>query len=349
MLESVMGRRLAPRARLVTSHAITHSGTGQPPLHVRDAAKAALDRGQTHYTVGPGIFPLREALAARSTSEGFPASAESVVVTNGGSEALYIALQSVLRAGDRIVIAGPVAPNVIEMIAFIGATPLQMAGDAGSRFLAAPEQIVATDVTALLLASPSPITGMAIPAPDLQRLLEAATEREMTVILDRTLAWCWYEPDAATFPRPDLGARVLTTGSFSDAWAMHGWRVGYFSAPQSHLATMRELKQAMSICTSTMSQYAALAALEGPEDWLGRRRDTFAAERDRISGICERSNVEVLPADAWPPLLLRPHDAVTREELERRLGMPLEPAEPFGDALRGYLRARLSGHEGDVS
>jgi aminotransferase len=121
---------------------------------------------------------------------------------------------------------------------------------------------------------------------------------------------------------------------------MHGWRAGYFSAPAEHLATMRELKQAMSICTSTMSQFAALAALTGPEDWLNERRRAFMKERDRVVDTCEHLGIEVLPSDAWPPLLLNPRGAASPEHLQTVLGIPVEPADRYGDALRSYVRAR---------
>lgn len=340
--ETVMERRLAVRTGLVSEQEslLAAADLGQPAEHVRAAAKAALDAGQTHYTVGPGILPLRRAIAARSTSEGFPASAESVVVTNGGSEALYIALQSVLKAGTRIAVAGPVAPNVLEMIAFIGATALPLTGEAPS-FRPAPDEIAECVADVLLLSSPSPITGRAVPAPELEQIVSVAVEREMAVIVDRSLAWCCFEPQTAHFPQADLGARVLTTGSFSDAYAMHGWRVGYFSAAGGHLATMLELKQAMSICTSTMSQFAALAALEGPPEWLDERRRAFVVERERVTALCSGLGVQVLPSDAWPALLLKAENVLTAAVLHEALGVPVEDAGRYGTALQGYYRALL--------
>lgn len=342
--ETVMGRRLAPRAGLVSEQVSLMAGVdaGQPPAHVRAAAKAALDAGQTHYTVGPGILPLRQAIAERSTVDGFPASAESVVVTNGGSEALYIALQSVLKAGDRIAVAGPVAPNVLEMIAFIGAKALRLSGEAHTGFMPTLDEVAGCGARSLLLASPSPVSGMAIPTRYLRDLVALAVQRDMAVIFDRTLAWCCFEPATAHFPDAELGARVLTTGSFSEAYAMHGWRVDYFSAAGGHLAVMRELKQAMSICTSSMSQFAALAALEGPTDWLDERRQAFVVERERVASLCAALDIELLSSDAWPSVLLQPRGTTTAAELQQRLGVPVEAAERYGAALRGYFRALLS-------
>ena len=99
------------------------------PEHVQAAAAAALDRGETHYTTRPGVIPLREAIAQRLTADGFPATVETVLVTNGGAEALYIALQMLLTPSRRMVVAGPVPPNVVAMIRFIGAEPVLLPAD----------------------------------------------------------------------------------------------------------------------------------------------------------------------------------------------------------------------------
>ena len=129
-----MGRALAARALLDVDITpgdcadglldLTTPETIQPPEHVRKAAKAALDRGETHYTARPGIEQLRQTIAARSAADGFPTTADRVVVTNGGSEALYIALQSTLRPGDRALLGGPLPSSVARMIRFIGAKPV---------------------------------------------------------------------------------------------------------------------------------------------------------------------------------------------------------------------------------
>jgi aspartate aminotransferase len=299
-----MGRALAERAVAMTAPPVitlsnakgrvprpdvdlTRPETLQPPEHVRQSAKDALDRGETHYTARPGVPELRRAIATRSTAEGFPATVDSVVVTNGGAEALYIALQTALQPGDRILVGGPVAPNITRMIEFIGATAQHLPLRAQGRFMPDADDLSvgqATGARALLLASPSPVTGSALPGATLERLLRVALSNGLTVILDRTHATCYYDPALARFSDQDLGARVLTTGSFSTGHGLAGWRAGWFSAPAEHVATMRELKQAMSICTSAVAQYAALAALEGPQNWLGERRAMFAAPRRRHRG-----------------------------------------------------------------
>jgi aspartate aminotransferase len=315
------------------------------PEHVRTAAKAALDRGETHYTVRPGVPELRAALARRSTADGFPATVDGAVVTNGGAEALYIALQSTLKPGDTALLAGPVAPNIVEMIEFIGARAerLPLIGD---RLTPDPDALAGASAAVLLLASPSPVTGVALAPGHLATIANAALDRGMAVVLDRSLAWCGYDSDTAPFPDPDLGSRILTTGSFSTAYGLAGWRVGYFSAPPERIAAMRELKQAMSICTSAVAQYAALAALEGPDDWLAARRTLFARRRERLMAALATRGQRLLPPDAWPPVLLDMRWAGDDDvEIARRMavedGLLVEPAARYGAALEGFVRIDL--------
>jgi aspartate/methionine/tyrosine aminotransferase len=361
MMESVIGRRLARRAVALVTETTTQPGPRglvdltraadpAPPPAVVAAAHAALDRGETHYTARPGIPQLCAALAARSAAEGFPAEPGSVVVTNGGSEALYIALQSVARPGSRVLLAGPVAPNIPKMIAFIGATPIQVDSTSSSPTAAT---IGGYDADILLLASPSPITGVAIAPDELAEIVRGAGERGMAVILDRSLAWCCYDPALAYFPDPELGATVLTTGSFSLAYEMAGWRAGYFTAPAQHAGSMLELKQAMSICTSAISQFAALAALEAADDWLSTKRSTMQTRRDAVILRLEQAGLPTIVPDSWPYLLLdtrlvHPDDRQATNMLRDQAGVIVEAASRYGPSLAGYCRINLAADGSEV-
>lgn len=343
-----IGRRIAARTRAMLGTGdgarpaaaidLTVPGPDGPPEHVRAAAIAALERGETHYTDRQGILPLREAIAARSTGEEFPAQPDGVVVTNGGSEALYILLQSVVGPRDGVLVAGTVAPNVARMIAFMGGRIEWLPADA--------EIPTGTPATVLLASNPSPAGGVALPVGALERLVVAALERDMAVIIDRSLSWSTFEPLGVPFADAELGARVMTAGSFSHAYGMAGWRAGYFTTPLAQRARMQELKQAMSICTSTASQYAALAALEGPGDWLIARRARFAALRDEAVAALDAAGIPAIAPDAWPPLLLdtrlvHPDDRQAAAMIRESAGVVVEPGSAWGPAARGYTRIRL--------
>lgn len=325
---------------------LTTPETVAVPARVREAAEAALDRGETHYTTRPGIVPLREAIARRMTEEGFPATAEAMLITNGGSEALYIALQALLAKGDRIVVAGPVAQNVTAMIRFIGAEPVSLYGARADGFMPDAGAMTSAGAKAILITSPSPVTGLALSSGELERVIAAAMRQEMAVILDRSLATALYEPTHAQFANPELGARVVTVGSFSTGHGLHGWRVGWLATPAELSKRPRELKQALSICTTAVSQYAALAILDDPDDWTATRREAFARRRDAVRERLKATGLKDVEPDAYPALLidvsaLDEDDRGFAEKLREATGVVVEPGSTFGPATAGYVRLDL--------
>ncbi|HRA30787.1 MAG TPA: pyridoxal phosphate-dependent aminotransferase [Thermomicrobiales bacterium] len=343
-----IGQRIAGRARELLGVSemsgpagaidLTVAGPDGPAEHVQSAAIAALERGETHYTDRQGILPLREKIAEQSTIEGYPAQPDAVVVTNGGSEALYILLQSVVTPGTGVLVAGAIAPNVARMLVFMGGRV---------EWIPAGGEIPAGTMASVLLAgNPSPASGIALPHGTIERLAAAALDREMAVIIDRSLAWSAFDPAGMPFADAEIGARVMTAGSFSHAWGMAGWRAGYFTTPLDQRARMQELKQAMSICTSTASQFAALAALEGPNEWLASRRARFLSIRDEAITALDAAGIPAIPPDAWPPLLLdtrliHPDDRQAAAMIRQSAGVIVGPGSAWGPTARGYTRIRL--------
>lgn len=353
--DTVMGRALARRAvdlaaaqqarrrrYLVGEWDLTRPAETVVPPHIAAAARDTLDRGETHYTSRPGLPDLRRAIARELTEEGIPATAESVVVTNGGTEALYIVLQATLSRGDRIAIVDPMPPHLVEMIRFIGAEAMPIPTTADDRFVPTIAAISAVDGAVLFLQSPSPVSGVAIPNKTLVGLIETAIERGLAVVLDRSLVTASYDADRARLGCPDLGASVFTIGSFSVGHGLSGWRVGSFSTPPDRIKPLRELKQALSICTTSVSQYAALAAVEGPREWVTERRAGFAARRDRVAAMARESGLAIVVPDAFPALLI---DVRIADGDDRRFaawladtaGVVVAPGSDFGMATTGFV------------
>jgi len=317
------------------------------PEHVQAAAAAALDRGETHYTTRPGVVPLREAIAERLTADGFPASADTVLVTNGGAEALYIALQMLLARSRRMVIVGPVPANVVAMIRFVGADPVLIPTGAESRFYQNADAVAAADGSSLLLTSPSPVTGLTLSPGEMEAMISVAIDRGMTVVLDRSLTTALYDPTLARFGDSELGARLVTIGSFSSGYGLAGWRVGWLSAPPETMKLFRELKQAMSICTTAVSQFAALAVLDGPADWIASRREDFTRRRDQVVAHLRTTPLIPLVPDAYPVLMVdvRPVDADDcrfADRLRAETGVVVTAGSTFGPATAGFVRLDLS-------
>ena len=361
--DTVMGRALAARALALASMQQTtrpRSGKGlldltlpattMLPEHVRQSAKDALDRGETHYTSRPGVPELRRAIAERSTEQGFAAVADTTVVTNGGAEAIYIALQAVLSANSTALVIEPVAPHVIEMITFIGAKIERLVPNVEERFVPNVDAIARSSANVLVLSSPSLISGVAIPNRDLAASIGAAIARGMEVILDRSGVPCLYDPHEARFADSELGSKVITIGSFSAGYGLDGWRVGYFTAPSDRVGKLRGLKQAMSICTTAVSQYAALAALEGPDDWLTIRREGYRTRLATAVELLRSSPFAVVNPDAYPALLIDahqygPNDREVAERLARDCGIKVDPGSGLGSATAGFIRIDLGIEE----
>jgi aspartate/methionine/tyrosine aminotransferase len=363
---TVMGRAVSARAYTLADSLSSEPGAAANeidlttpetlgvPEHVQTAAGAALDRGETHYTTRPGVIPLREAIAERLTADGFPASAETVLVTNGGAEALYIALQMLLAQSRRMVIVGPVPANVVAMIRFIGVEPVLLPTGVESHFYPSVDTVAAAQGSSLLLASPSPVTGLALSPREMEAMIAMARDNDMTVVLDRSLATALYDPALARFGESELGASLITIGSFSPGYGLAGWRVGWLSAPPETMKLFRELKQAMSICTTAVSQFAALAVLDGPADWVGSRRADFARRRDQA--VARLRTTPLIPAipDAYPALMVdvRIVDSDDRrfaERLRAETGVVVTAGSTFGPATAGFVRLDLSAPAATVA
>lgn len=314
------------------------------PEVVRTAAKRALDEGETHYTSGSGVAVLREALAARISAEGFPAETGTLGITNGGTEAIYIALQSVLQVGDQVLYVEPMSPHIVEMVRFVGAVPVALATSAEEAFVPPVDAVSGGSARLLLLASPSPITGGAIPNARLVELIRAARAAGTSVILDRSYAPGIYATQPP-FPDAALASQIVTVGSFSAVHGLTGWRVGYYSAPPADIATFNNLKLSMSICTTAVSQFAARAALEEAPEWLEERRQTYATARDGAVAQLASADISTVTPDALPPLLIDARaagdDRVLVQRLATQAGVRVEPGSRFGVSTAGFLRINL--------
>jgi aspartate/methionine/tyrosine aminotransferase len=357
-----MGRALAGRvlSHLAASESrpegsgaidLTAAEPATTPEHVRAAAKTALDQGETHYTAGTGIPELREAIAGRLTAGGYPVEQASVGVTNGGTEAIYIALQSALKPGDTALIVEPISPHIVDMVEFIGATPLRITTSQEDNFTPTVDDIRDQDAQLLLIASPSAVTGKRIPTIALEELITAARERQMPVLLDLSYADGLYIPEVIPFSNPDLTREIILTGSFSTAFGLAGWRIGFFSAPPADLALFNGLKMSMSICTTAVSQFAATTALTGPFDWFVDRREEFAARRDLATALLDDAGFDYVRPDAFPPLLIDVSgmgggDAVADELAGQNVAV--DPGSRFGPATAGYVRINLGASEASL-
>lgn len=302
---------------------------------VSAAVIEALETGETHYTARTGIDSLRTEIATRSTEEGFPASPATTVVTNGGSEAMYIALQTLITPGRRVLLLEPCPPSIDLLVEFIGgivqrvpsADDLQPAGD-----------------PLIVLAPASGFDGRRMPDSVVADILKQASGTA-TVLLDRSSIPDCYE-EQPPFAAPELTADAVTIGSFSGAYGLAGWRVGYFSAPEHMQTRLAGLKESMSISTTTPSQFAALAALRQADDILDEARRQFATRRGLVTGLLDQLGIVYARPEVYPGLLLDMRstgqsDIEVAQWFESEASVRVEPASRYGSHLAGWVRIDL--------
>jgi aspartate/methionine/tyrosine aminotransferase len=279
--------------------------------HVRDAAKQALDDGETHYTTRPGLNPLRHAIAEKLEREnGIRVHAErEVLVTCGTREALFVALHVLLERGDDVVVNGP-APRLYRDVARLaGGSARMVIGDPAEGFAVDPDALarrLTRRTRAIVLVSPSTPAGSVADAGRLAAVAELATAKGLAVLSVETL-----EPfvfDGAVHLSigavPGMAERTVTINGFSESYGLAGWRVGYMAGPESLIGPMTQLKQAMSICSPAVSQFAALAALTGSQAELKAKRALVEKRRDRACAALEAAGIGfVRPAAGYQVLV----------------------------------------------
>ncbi len=260
------------------------------PLHVRDAAKAAMDAGKTRYTNVDGIPELKEAVARKfKRDNGLDVTAADCFVSSGGKQIIFNALMATLNPGDEVVIPVPYWVSYPEIVRLCGAEPVFAVADDTTGFKLSPEALEAaiTPKTKwLLLNTPSNPTGAAYSAAELRGLADVLMRHPHVYILTDDI----YEVlvyDGGSFAtiaqvEPQLQARTLTMNGVSKSHAMTGWRIGYCTGPRPLLAAMTKLQGQSTSNPTSISQWAAVAALDGPQEFLTEWRQVFQARRDLV-------------------------------------------------------------------
>ncbi len=280
---------LRAAGRDIISLAVGEPDFATPP-HVIAAAKAALDAGDTRYTPVAGTAALRKAAALhfkRDLAIAVPPS--QVIVSAGGKQAIFHALLATLDPGDEVLIPAPWWVSYPEIVRFAGAdvVPLDTTAADGYRITAQQLEAAITPSTRwLLLNSPGNPTGSVYSADQLRALGEVlARHPRVLVMSDDIYAPLRYGTGAhATMGVvcPDLADRVLTVSGVSKSHAMMGFRIGVSAGPEWLIKAMAKLQSHSSGNPSSISQAAAVAALEGPQDFLLDWRDRFRVRRDAV-------------------------------------------------------------------
>ena len=275
-------------------------GAGEPdfntPDYIIEAAKKALDDGMTKYTPAAGIMPLREAICAKlERDNGLSYAANQIVVSNGAKHSLFNVMEAIVDDGDEVIIPAPFWLTYPELVKMAGGVPVIVNTEEQNHFKITPDALRAaiTDKTkAFILNSPSNPTGTVYEKEELFALAEVLEEAGIYVISDEIYEKLVYDGkkhySIASYSEK-LKEKTIVVNGMSKSYAMTGWRIGYLAAP---LAIAKAIDSVQSHATSnpnSIAQYAALAALNGGEDFLSEMVKTFDERRkfmvERVNAI----------------------------------------------------------------
>jgi aspartate aminotransferase len=259
------------------------------PEHICRAATEAMRAGHTHYTQASGIPELRTAIARQYESRhGLKYSPAQVVVSNGAKHSLHNVFTALCNPGDEVIIPAPYWVSYAELVKLTGARPVIVETSEAEDFKLSPAQLRAAITprsTILLLCSPSNPTGSMYSPEELGALADVAIERNLLVISDEIYERLTYGGRKfASFAtvRPGLADRTIIVNGVSKAYAMTGWRIGWTLSPAAVAVAMADLQSQETSNPCSVSQYAALAALDGPQECVDQMLAEFAKRRDYV-------------------------------------------------------------------
>jgi len=269
-------------------------GAGEPdfdtPDNVKTAAIRAIEAGHTKYTAIDGMPELKQAIVDKFQREnGLDYTTSQVSVGNGGKQVLFNALMATLNPGDEVVIPAPYWVSYPEIVALAGATPVIVETTMQDGFRVTPEALE-TAITAktkwVILNSPSNPTGSGY-SPDQLTALARVIERHehvwvLTDDIYEHLVYDGFEFATIASLSPKLKERTLTLNGVSKAYAMTGWRIGYAAGPEPLIKAMAKLQSQSTTNASSISQWAAVEALNGPQDFIPANNEIFRQRRDLV-------------------------------------------------------------------
>jgi aspartate aminotransferase len=276
-------------------------GAGEPdfdtPENIKAAAIDAIRRGETKYTDVDGIPQLKAAIVAKFAREnGLTYSAAQIHVAPGGKPVLYNALVATLSPGDEVIVPAPYWVSYPDMVLLAGGEPVTVVGQEADGFKLRPEVLEAAITPRtkwLILNSPSNPTGAAYTRAELEAIAQVLRRHpQVWVMTDDMYEHLIYgDFDYTTIAQvaPDLYDRVLTINGVSKAYAMTGWRIGYAGGPKPLIDLMRKVASQTTSNPSSISQWAAVEALNGPQDFIAERGQAFQARRDLVVSMLNQA------------------------------------------------------------
>lgn len=277
-----------------------HLEIGDPgfptPLHIQEAAMKAIRDGHTHYVTHAGMPSLREAILNKVQREnGIRADLEQIGVTPGGVFAVGAAFMAVSQPGDEILLPDPGFPIYFNQAVVIGLKPVYYPLALESGFqpdLASIERLITPKTRALVINSPANPTGVIFPKKTLEALLDLCRRRDIFLISDEVYEKILYEGQHFSPASIDSDGKVITIFSTSKTYAMAGWRIGYYVAPNAVAKVIGRAVETYVSCASSVSQKAAEAALNGPQECVTEMVKAYTDRKEICVNELNKANID---------------------------------------------------------
>lgn len=297
-----MARELKAKGKDVISLSV-----GEPdfdtPQNIKDAAIAAIARGETKYTPVAGIPELRKAIADKFKREnGLDYKPEQVIVGTGGKQILFNAFMATINPGDEVVIPAPYWVSYPEMIALCGGTPVFVETTIENNFKLTAEQLdkaITPKTKWFMFNSPSNPSGAAYSKDELKALTDVLVKHPHVWVLTDDMYehlvfgdFVYYTPAQV---EPSLYDRTLTMNGVSKAYAMTGWRIGYAAGPLPLIKAMDMIQGQQTSGACSVAQWAAVEALNGPQDFITESKKAFEERRDLVVSMLNQASGIVCP------------------------------------------------------
>ncbi|MBM84851.1 MAG: aspartate aminotransferase [Rhodospirillaceae bacterium] len=302
-IETSASAMMSQRAREMKAEGVDviPLSSGQPdfptPGHIIEAANAAALRGETKYTTISGSVELKDAVIEKFKREnGLDYSRDEIIIGNGSKQVIYNAIVAGTGKGDEVILPAPFYVAYIDMIKFVGGVPVPVACGLDQDFKITPEQLDAAITPRtkwLLLNSPNNPTGVVYEAEELKLIAEVLLRHEhVSVIMDDIYEHITFDGvkfATITNVEPALRDRTVIANGVSKAYAMTGWRVGFGAAPAGMVKQMTKLQSLVTSGASSVGQAAAIAALNGPKNFIRERAKSFEARRDLVVSMINQT------------------------------------------------------------
>lgn len=323
---------------------------GQPdfptPVHVKSAAIKAIEENKTSYTANAGILPLRQAVSKYvDTLYHLDYQPDQILITVGASQAIDIALRTILSAGDEVLLPGPVYPGYQPLIELAGAKAVHIDTRANN-FKLTPAQLeaqITSKTKCVIIPYPSNPTGVSLTEQELRLIADVLKKHDLFIITDEIYSTLTYQQKHFSIAQlEEVKDKTIVINGLSKSHAMTGWRIGFLFAPKWLAPHLIKVHQYNVSCATSISQYAALSAIEhGQEDPIIMKQ-SYLERRNYVYQRLIDMGLEVVKPDGAFYFFFKINNALTSFDLALQLvdqvGLALVPGDAFGPHGQGYLR-----------